>query len=333
MGRKQTELLGITVVNRINDGLLEGFSRLDICGLGLYTSFNSIQVVGDILNNIPNLALITSNGFAGTLFLNSLLNQGASVDKIFVVDAVRGGGHAKIKRSARLLFKKSSLFFYYKIFYEGIFSDLMLYDKSNILPIQKLARINNIPIDTVSDVSNKSFIKTMHQEFRNHLVISAYGSQIFPPQFIAGLNNIWNAHGSYLPFYKGAAPYFWMLKTSEYPRGITIHEVAEELDGGPTLKQVHVIPDKNESLYLYHARCVIEAACTLHSLIVDFEHHGNIEPTDESLLRQHTKKRYGLPSHSDMNDFFRKGYHFYHKGDLSKIRSLISNEQLASSTF
>jgi methionyl-tRNA formyltransferase len=62
-------------------------------------------------------------------------------------------------------------------------------------------------------------------------------NQIFAPPTIARFHRLYNFHPSLLPYYRGPVPSYWCLQNGETTTGITLHEVAPEIDRGRVLWQ------------------------------------------------------------------------------------------------
>lgn len=288
---------------------------------------------------MPKVTLISNNTFSGILFLNYLVRHDITIEKIYVISSLRGRFLPKLKKGIALVKAKSNCFLLYKFFIENFFFRLLCMDGVYLLSEHEISKKYNIPIEFISDVNAPHFIsqftKSKHSE---DLVLSAYGSQIFCADLVTAVNNFWNIHGSYLPFFRGAAPYFWMLFKDDYPRGVTLHQVITQLDAGENICQKIVEPDKEDSLFIYHARCVIAAA---KMFIEIFSNHyfqilkgeinemrnssGSINTTNvekiEGALAQ--DRKYGLPLSSDMKAFWQAGYRLFYFEDKKRLKELL----------
>lgn len=81
------------------------------------------------------------------------------------------------------------------------------------------------------------------------LIISYNYGYIIPPEIIKQVNNkIINLHISYLPWNKGSDPNFWSF-IEDTPKGVTIHQLSEELDGGNILLQKRVYFDEKRETF------------------------------------------------------------------------------------
>jgi len=62
-------------------------------------------------------------------------------------------------------------------------------------------------------------------------LLNIWGSIIYKKETLKKFKNNINLHPSYLPFAKGKDPYVWSIQ-SEYPLGVTIHEMNSQIDSG-----------------------------------------------------------------------------------------------------
>lgn len=288
---------------------------------------------------MPKVTLVSNNTFSGILFLNYLVWHDITIEKIYVISSLRGRFLPKLKKGVALLKAKSKCFLLYKYFIEKIFFRLLCIDGMYLLSEHDISKKYNIPIEFVGDVNAPHFISQITKSKNNEdLVLSAYGSQIFCADLVNAVNNFWNIHGSYLPFFRGAAPYFWMLFKNDYPRGVTLHHVIPQLDAGENICQKIVEPDKEDSMFIYHARCVIAAA---KMFIEIFSNHYfqilkgeinemkkssgsmdmiNVEITEGALVQD---RNYGLPLPSDMKAFWQTGSKLFYFEDKNRLKELL----------
>lgn len=90
------------------------------------------------------------------------------------------------------------------------------------------------------DVTSGNGILSDLPEMDVDLVVSAGYRHIIPADVIESTDsNFINAHISYLPYGKGANPNVWAIVDNE-PAGVTLHEMAPEVDSGPIIAQRRV---------------------------------------------------------------------------------------------
>ena len=109
---------------------------------------------------------------------------------------------------------------------------LIPYQKDRILPAWSLAKENSIPVHdclSVNDAASLQFINDLQPD----LIISAYFNQIIkPPLFALPKLGILNVHPGWLPVYRGAMAYFWVLKNGNESAGVSVHWIDEGIDTG-----------------------------------------------------------------------------------------------------
>ncbi|MFW5425819.1 MAG: methionyl-tRNA formyltransferase [Methylophagaceae bacterium] len=107
--------------------------------------------------------------------------------------------------------------------------------RKRLKPAWKIAADHNIPIfhcQNINDQASQDFIKQLKPD----LIISAYFSQILKKDIISlPKKGILNIHPGWLPSYKGAMAYFWVLKNGSDRGGVTVHWIDEGIDTGDVL--------------------------------------------------------------------------------------------------
>ena len=92
----------------------------------------------------------------------------------------------------------------------------------------------------VYELGNKKMTKSLFK--KQFILIISFGyKKIIPDSIISKLDQpIINLHMSYLPYNKGAHPNFWSFMENT-PKGVSIHEVNKNLDGGPIILRKKII--------------------------------------------------------------------------------------------
>ncbi len=98
---------------------------------------------------------------------------------------------------------------------------------------RKIPHINNHSCP-INSIEFEEKIKTLQPDL---ICVSYFGDRI--PLSIIEIPKYGgiNAHGSYLPNYRGAIPWFWQFYNMEKEGGVTIHRLTEEEDQGEILLQ------------------------------------------------------------------------------------------------
>ncbi len=101
--------------------------------------------------------------------------------------------------------------------------------------VGKLAAAHTIPVytlvPTVQDL----------QRLGADMVICAYYRQLLPTDWLLSRPfGAYNIHGSLLPAFRGAQPTNWAVISGASETGITLHKMAEHIDGGDIVAQIAV---------------------------------------------------------------------------------------------
>ncbi len=100
-----------------------------------------------------------------------------------------------------------------------------------------------------------------------------------------------NAHGSYLPDYRGAIPWFWQYYNMEKEGGVTVHRLAEKEDQGEILVQekfpieLGLTEDRLlERITEYSTKLMVETVEKIERTGRIGQHGGKIDPKDPQKL-------------------------------------------------
>jgi folate-dependent phosphoribosylglycinamide formyltransferase PurN len=106
------------------------------------------------------------------------------------------------------------------------------FNKKRLLPAWLLAKENNIPVIECIKVNDPDTVNLI-EKLKPDLIISAYFNQILKSDIIAVPKfGILNVHPGWLPIYRGAMAYFWVLKNGSESAGVSIHWIDEGIDTG-----------------------------------------------------------------------------------------------------
>ena len=72
------------------------------------------------------------------------------------------------------------------------------------------------------------------------VIMSCFPWQIPESLLVVPKHGWWNLHPSLLPAYRGPTPLFWQARAGEVETGVSLHQVAAELDSGAILGQQNV---------------------------------------------------------------------------------------------
>ncbi|MBZ4682899.1 MAG: methionyl-tRNA formyltransferase [Fusobacteriaceae bacterium] len=130
-------------------------------------------------------------------------------------------------------------------------------------PVKQYALDNNIDIYQVKSVKTKEVIDKIKELNPDIIVVVAYG-KILPNELIEiPKYGTINVHSSLLPKYRGAAPIHYAIINGEKETGVTIMDIAEELDAGDIILQAKTEITDEDNLESVHDRLAEIGAKTL----------------------------------------------------------------------
>lgn len=169
-----------------------------------------------------------------------------------------GKGTNTIKESFKLFTKMSKLYWLYLVFTNALYvvANFLLIKgspqnrDSYFFSLKAAAKKQNIPIYSFSNFNDASFIDILNKNSVDLLLIRI--SSILNSNFFASIPknmDIWCAHSSLLPAYKGIAGEFQAMRHQEKVFGTSIFRVAPKLDEGPILFQHEIPIDYSKTLF------------------------------------------------------------------------------------
>lgn len=138
-------------------------------------------------------------------------------------------------------------------------------------PVKEYALTQNLPVYQpvkLRDGAAIEIIKTCAPEL---IVVAAYG-RILPDEMLAyPPKGCINVHSSLLPKYRGAAPINWAILNGDAVTGVTIMDMAHDLDAGDILRQVTTEIGENETAPELFDRLAVLGAQALVETVADIE--------------------------------------------------------------
>ena len=104
-------------------------------------------------------------------------------------------------------------------------------------PVKACAQARGIPVYQPEKLRDGTALALLQELAPELIVVAAYG-RILPDEILAlPPKGCINVHSSLLPKYRGAAPINWAILRGEEETGVTIMDMAAELDGGDIILQ------------------------------------------------------------------------------------------------
>ena len=121
-------------------------------------------------------------------------------------------------------------------------------------PVKVTAQAHDIPVYQPVSVKDGTALQQLQALAPELIVVAAYGRVL--PQEILDLPRFGciNVHSSLLPRYRGAAPINWAVVNGDGETGVTVMDMALELDAGDILDQVTTPIDPEETVETVHDR-------------------------------------------------------------------------------
>jgi methionyl-tRNA formyltransferase len=172
---------------------------------------------------------------------------------------------------------------------------------------RQLAERNGIEYRKVTDVNAPEYV-SYARALSPDILLSVAATQKFGPELLSvPTERAINVHSSLLPEYRGVSPSFWALMHDEDTTGVTVHEMAEEIDTGDIVRQRSLPILEDDTLHSLNTRVAERGSQVLIDAIEDIRTGTDVpEPIDSS-----RGEYYSMPTRADVREFRRRGNRFY----------------------
>ena len=177
-----------------------------------------------------DVVILYSGGHLGSTYI---LNKLLKMPEYRVIGIIKAQPVRSLKKSITHILKMGPLFAWLVAWQRiiqclGFAVTLALpFLKNRLRPAWKIALDGDIPLLDCTSINN-SESETFIREHNPDLLISACFPQIIKPNIInLPKQGILNIHPGWLPDYKGAMSYFWVLKNRSREAGVTVHWIDE----------------------------------------------------------------------------------------------------------
>lgn len=113
--------------------------------------------------------------------------------------------------------------------------------------------------DKIVLLNKKDWENQLQQDLTNNPVdmVWVFGFPWLIPSSIYQIPRLgfYNFHFGAFPDYKGADPIFWQIRNNEKAPGLVVHQINDELDGGPVVysETIPIVPGENNAMYSLRA--------------------------------------------------------------------------------
>lgn len=136
-------------------------------------------------------------------------------------------------------------------------------------PVKVVAQEHDIPVFQPTKLRDGSALAQLQEWNPELIVVAAYG-RILPDEILnLPPKGCINVHSSLLPRYRGAAPIHWAIVNGDEETGVTIMDMATELDAGDIISQVKTPIDSEETVEMLHDRLAQLGGALLVQTVAD----------------------------------------------------------------
>ncbi len=186
------------------------------------------------------------------------------------------------------------------------------FKRKRLLPAWLLAKENDIPVIECINVNDPKVARVL-EELKPDLIISAYFNQILKPPVISiPKYGILNVHPGWLPVYRGAMAYFWVLKNGSESAGVSVHWIDEGVDTGALVARRSFVIETGMTQQRVLTITAVIGARLLRRMGVQLL-SGQVPQTIEVNLKE--ASYYPMPGSDDFNEYF-KTRRFFRIRDL-----------------
>ena len=176
-----------------------------------------------------------------------IMNRLVEMQEIDVVGVIKAQplsfsrqGKSRIRRHLKKVGWRFAWLLFFQRVVQGLgygLSLLMPARRKRLRPAWKIARERDIPVFRTRDINSAEATGFLHR-CQPDLLVSAYFSQILKPGVIRiPRHGVLNVHPGWLPAYRGAMAYFWVLHNRSDSGGVSVHWIDEGIDTGEILER------------------------------------------------------------------------------------------------
>ena len=120
------------------------------------------------------------------------------------------------------------------------------------VPLAEFAFSEGLKVEQPTTFNDPNVIKNLKRYDPDFLIVVAYG--LILPRVVLEIPRKFsiNVHGSFLPYWRGAAPINQVIFNRDSFTGVSIIKMTEDLDAGPILNQEKVMLDHTETFGSLH---------------------------------------------------------------------------------
>jgi methionyl-tRNA formyltransferase len=151
-------------------------------------------------------------------------------------------------------------------------------------PLKAFAEGRNLKVLTPEKIGSDDSVRALEQLDPDLIVVVAYGQYIPRRVIELASHKAINVHPSLLPKYRGSAPIQWALLNGDHITGVSIIDVAQQMDAGDILRQEEFLIGDEDTSQTLHDKLAAFGADLLLKAIEDIR-SGSVNriPQEEGL--------------------------------------------------
>jgi methionyl-tRNA formyltransferase len=155
--------------------------------------------------------------------------------------------------------------------------------------VAAIAGRHGVPVRRLRTINDPEYLRTVSSR-RVDVLLSVSAPQIFAADALSAAPLALNVHSGKLPEYRGMMPTFWALANGDEQVTVTVHEMVEQLDAGPIVRELEVAVGPGDTVFAVAAHAKDVAGPHVARLLahVDEENRGSWrlpEPPSEPAYR------------------------------------------------
>ncbi len=184
-------------------------------------------------------------------------------------------------------------------------------------PAWKIAADMAIPVLQCKNINGEEALRFIHK-LQPDLLLSAYFTQILKaPVIRIPRLGVLNVHPGWLPAYKGAMAYFWVLKNGSEQAGVTLHWIDEGIDTGAIIarRSIQIQPGMTQqNVLIATARVGAELLSEVGEKLLQGISIESITPEEGE-----REAYYPMPGEEEFANYFRRRRFFRIRDTIASI--------------
>lgn len=188
--------------------------------------------------------------------------------------------------------------------------------REHLMAAWQLADRHGIPSLKTANINSQRalhFLRALEPD----VILSVYFSQILKePVLSLPPLGAYNVHPGWLPDYKGAMNYFWVIRNGEDRAGVSVHRMDAGIDTGPLLARRNFIISPGATQQEVLIRTAIIGARLLRRILHAMAR--GVMPTALQVEAQEGRY-YSVPGHADFREYFSRRRFFRIRNTMGMV--------------